>query len=391
MAFEGKKADFEDDKQNEIRHIKSVNELEKKQVSDKISELKREKSILESGDQNTGEIGLLQINKDIEQNRLEKRTLEQSFVVKKFLTVGTIGMICMLLICWFYLSIFFASALYKVFFEENIIRASLEAGINPGMPQLVDANAVIKIFKQQGTLFGVISIFIFLFPLSLTNLELFGSKSKWVNRLCLWIGLLIFDIVVSWMVALNSDKIESLLHGEVSKMQFWEVVKQGEFYMIFVFGMLPLFVTHHVITYIATAYKKSRREIVDAEKNARILWLEKAMIELNFNKDYLNDKIKEKEEVINRNNDKIQELETTLNNQQNQIESKYIELLKLIKTIYEDFNARITSGRIFIEDILQHVTSDYKSGFIDYLPEYYADNEVTNRVREIEQVIANNN
>jgi hypothetical protein len=53
-----------------------------------------------------------------------------------------------------------------------IIRNSLEAGITPGLPQLVDANAIIKIFKTQGALFGIMAGLFFLIPVSLSNLKL---------------------------------------------------------------------------------------------------------------------------------------------------------------------------------------------------------------------------
>jgi hypothetical protein len=78
-----------------------------------------------------------------------------------------------------------------------------------------------------------------------------------------------------------------------------------------------------------------------------------------------------------------------MNAQQSQIEIKYAELLKQIKAIYDDYIAKITSGRIFTNEILYSIVSSYKSGFIEYLPEYYSGNEVTSRAKEIEQVTAN--
>jgi len=388
IAFESKKAELEADKQNLINAIKSSNDLEKRHLTDKISEIKQEKSVFESGNQNTGEKGLLQINKEIEKNKLEKRTLEQSFVVIPFIRIGTISVSIFLAICLFYLSIFFASALYKVFFEGNIIRASLEAGINPGLPQLVDANAIIKIFTQQGVLFGVISALIFLFPLALTNLKLIGSKSKWVNGFGFLVGLVIFDILVSGMVAINIDEIKCLLVGEKPTMQFWEVVKLGEFYLIFVFGMLPLFITHYLIDYTANAYQKSRKELVDAEKSIKLQILEEEMIELNADKDAFSNKIKETDDAVKESNDKILNLEKEMNNHQNQTDSKYAELLRQTKTIFDDYNAKIESGKLFTDVILNSIICAYKTGYIDYLPEYYAENVVAIRVREIEQVIS---
>jgi hypothetical protein len=388
IAFESMKSNLETEKQEKINVEKRSNELETRQMIDKVANLKQERSILESGNQNTGEKGLFQINKDIEKNRFEKRALEESFVIKKFWTIGTIFVTLGLFIFVFYLSVFFASAVYKVFFEGNVIRASLEAGINPGLPQLVDANAIIKIFRQQGVLFGFIAALFFLIPILLSNLKILGSENKWVNGILFWVGLLIFDVLVSTMVAINTDEIKSLLVGQKSTIQIWEVIKHGEFWLIFVFGMFPLILTHYLIDYLYNAYKKSQREIVNAEKNRKIQFLDGEMIDLNAEKESINSRIKEKNDLIKQNETIILNLETEFNNCQTQIENRYAELQKQIKTIFDDFSARITSGRIFTDVILGSVISAYKYGFIAFLPEFYSDDEVAKRVREVEQLTA---
>lgn len=384
-AYESAKTNLEAEKQEKITVEKRNNELEKKQINEKILELKQEKSLLESGNQNTGEKGLLQINKEIEKNKLERKILDQSFVTRKFWTIGTIFVVIALGIFIFYLSIFFASAIYKVFFEGNIIQASLQAGVNPGIPQLVDANAIIKIFKQQGTLFGFIAALFFLIPVLMSNLKILGSENKFINNLSFVLGLVIFDIVVSTMVAINTDEIKNLLIGQQSTMQIWDVIKHGEFYLIFTFGMFPLILTHFLIDYTIKAYKKSRRDLVDAEKNRNIQFLDEEMIELNAAKESLTNKVKENETAINENNTKILSLETAINNCENQIDTKYNELQKQIKTIFDDFIAKIMSGKIFTDVIFDSVITAYKSGFIEHLPKFYATEEVANRVLEIEQ------
>jgi len=390
-AFESKKSEIEIDRKNEINVVKSKYEIESRQIISNKTEIKQEKSILESGSQNIGEKGLLQINLDIEKNRLERETLELSFVTKRFWNPGTVLAILGLSVFVYYLSIFFASALYKVFFEGNLIRNSLEAGINPGLPQLVDANAIVKIFQTQGTLFGIMAALFFLIPILLTNLKLIGSEKKWINLLCFWIGILVFDILVSTMVAINIDEIKSLLVGKESELKIWEVVKHGEFWLIFVFGMLPLIITHFIIEYIVNAYQKSQREIVNAEKHKQIVMLDKKLLDLNYQKNQLTEKIQEKEELLRQKNSELEYLERELNNKQIEVENIFTELLKNLKTIYDDFITRITSGKIFTDEILNSVSTAYKSGYIEFLPELYAEREVANRVRAIEQVITNNN
>jgi hypothetical protein len=386
LAFESTKTNLDSEKQEKISIEKKNNDLETRQITDKISELKEKQSLLDSGNINTSEKGLFQINKTIEKNKLEKRSLEESVIIKKFWSIGTIFVLLGLCIFIFYLSIFFSSAVYKVFFEGNIIRNSLEVGINPGLPQLVDANAIIKIFRQQGALFGFIAALFFLIPVLLSNLKILGNENKLVNNLLFWIGLLVFDILVSTVVTVNTDEIKNLLIGSESTMEIWEVFKHGEFWLIFVFGMFPLILTHYIINYISNAYKNSKIEIVDAEKNRKIQILDLEMIDLIAEKVSLNYKIEGNNERIDDFKKNLLILETDMNNNQNKIEHNYNELQKQIKNIFDEFNSRIKSGILFTEVIFNSVISSYKSGFIKFLPEYYASDEVAHRVKEIEQV-----
>ncbi|MBK8659706.1 MAG: hypothetical protein IPN22_12765 [Bacteroidetes bacterium] len=127
-------------------------------------------------------------------------------------------------------------------FEGTVIRNALEAGVNPGLPKLVDANAIVKVFRQEGALFGFIATIFFMFPVLPSNIKLIGSERKFVNNLLFWVGLLIFDVIVAAMIAINTDEIKSLLKGIESTLKLWEVVKEGEFWMIFMFGWFP---NHH--------------------------------------------------------------------------------------------------------------------------------------------------
>ena len=384
-SYQSTKTGLESEKQEKINVEKRANDLDTKQTNDKILELKKEKSIFESGDSNTGEKGLLQINKEIEINKLERRTLEQSFIVKKFWTIGSIFTLVGIIFFSFYLSLFFASAIYKVFFEGNLIKRALEEGITPALPQLVDANAILKIFKSQGALFGLFAAFFFVIPILLSNLKILGSKNKLINNLLFWVGLLIFDILVSTMVAINTDEIKSLLAGRESTIKLWEVIKHGEFWLIFVFGMFPLILMHFFVDYIHNNYKNSQRDIVDAERNRRIKILELDMLELSAHKELLLNKVREKDEIIDENNKRIINLQTEINKIQTALENNYNEMQRQIKVIFDDFSARITSGKIFTDVILDSVISAYKSGFIEFLPQFYSAEEVAKRVAEIDQ------
>jgi hypothetical protein len=389
-AYENKKEDVQFEKEADLKIIKNNFELEKKQINEKIQKLKSEKLLIETGNQITEERGLFQINKEIENNKLEVKNLEESFSVIKFWNLGTILSSIFLIICFFYLSVFFSSAIYKMFFEWDIMEAQSKIGIIQ-KPPIIDANAIFKLFDLQGTLFGIIGIFIFLFPLALTNLKILGSKDEKINKRSFYIGLIVFDIIVSSIVTINSDKISALRTGKESIVQIWDILLNGEFYLIFIFGMLPLFITHYLIELLSNAYKKSKKELLDFEKTKKLQILNKESIELNFEKQNLTNKIDSLNEKIQEIDNEFILLENELNEKVNSLETKYNLLTKQVKEIIDDYNTKVTSGKIFTDVILNSIISSFKTGFIVFLPELYSEQEVAVRVKEIENEIIKNN
>ena len=385
LSYQSTKTNLEVEKEEKIVFEKRNHELEKKQINDKILKTKEEKVLLESGNQNIKEKGIFQINTEIEKNILEKRILEQSVIVRKFWSIKAVIFLLLFTIFILYLSNFFSSALYKVFLEPNLIRDLVQTSTTPPLPLIIDPNAVIKIFNSQGTLFGVISALFFLVPLILSNLKHFGGNNKTINTLMFWLGILVFDIVVSIVVATSINEIEILINGGGQTIEIWEVFKMGEFWLIFMFGMLPLIVMHYLIDSLVKIYNNSKIEILNAEKSRKIQILDKDMIMLSSQKETLTNKLKLSNDNLNECYERISFLETELNNNQNKIEKSNNELLRQVKTIFDDYSSRIKSGIIFSEVIFNSVISSYKSGFIKFLPELYASKEVSERVKEIEQ------
>ena len=385
LSYQSTKTNLEVEKEEKIEFEKRNHELEKKQINDKILKTKEEKALLELGNQNIKEKGIFQINTEIEKNILEKRILEQSVIVRKFWSIKAVIFLLLFTIFILYLSNFFSSALYKVFLEPNLIRDLVQTGTTPPQPLIIDPNAVIKIFNSQGTLFGVISALFFLVPLILSNLKHFGGNNKTINTLMFWLGILVFDIVVSIVVATSINEIGILINGGGQTIEIWEVFKMGEFWLIFMFGMLPLIVMHYLIDSLVKIYNNSKIEILNAEKSRKIQILDKDMIMLSSQKETLTNKLKLSNDNLNECYERISFLEAELNNNQNKIEKSNNELLRQVKTIFDDYSSRIKSGIIFSEVIFNSVISSYKSGFIKFLPELYASKEVSERVKEIEQ------
>lgn len=372
----------------ESQEINSLNErmtLHLAQINDDIKEKSRLINNLESGN----DISLSTINESIEKKQLDLRDLEENTIVKKFWTGGSIVLSILMFLLSFYLMIFFSSAVYKVFFEGNEIRDALEAGLNPGSPQLVDANAITKIYNDQGILFALIAILFFIIPILFSNLKLLGSKKKWANTLTFIVGIVLFDVVVAITVAMNNDEIKKLLIGETSTMKIWEVFSHGEFWLIFVFGMIPLIITHFVIDKLVDNYNQSRPEIVNEKNNHKMKLIKRDLIELESNKDRVKSKIDNYDNEVTTLKSKIH---STQENNQNEVEAireRYNQAKSSIRNVYNDFVARVESGNIFTENIFDSISSSFKAGFVEYLPQFYATDEVTRRVDAIDNITKN--
>jgi hypothetical protein len=290
----------------------------------------------------------------------------------------------------FYLSIFFASAFYKVFFEKDLITNYARQGLLDGInPKLVEANAIFLLFKNNGLLFGIIGMIFFIIPVIISNLKIIGSNDIKLNRIMFWIGILIFDIIVATMVAINVNRIECLKQPNTPRMEIYEVFCIGEFWLMFVFGMLPLLIMHHIIEHLISAYRNSKKELIDAEKNKELQILEKEMIDLNFEKENITKLIDLKKENIETLRENLKKLDLDFNNHKRQIDEIYDAYFSNARLIYDDFKSKIISGKIFTESVMNNVITSYKLGFIEYLPEYYATDEVAARVKEIEQILNN--
>jgi hypothetical protein len=76
-----------------------------------------------------------------------------------------------------------------------------------------------------------------------------------------------------------------------------------------------------------------------------------------------------------------------LDDEKNLIESKFNNYLDRIKSIFDEYSSKVISGKIFTDEILGSILTSFVTGYIDYLPKFYASEEVTTRVREIERTL----
>lgn len=325
-------------------------------------------------------------------------SLDQLIVVRPFWTLPNMVTMFVLLIIYPYLCVFFASALWKIFFEEAAILELLTKGITPPIPPIVDANALVEIFSNKGILFGALGCIFFIIPVLLTNFKLIAPKEKILSFIFSWIiGLFAIDVVVSILVSQHTFRIKSLLEGSDTAWRLTDAIQSGEFWLIFIFGALPLFLNKYLMENITRAFKDSNPSTVDREKHLqrehyRDMKFEKLQILQNLQ--ILIDKSRLKIENLNKDlnsNENIAiELRTKENNEKNEKTQKYNDILARIEEIYRSFINHVDAGnRIFLQKAINGSISAFKQGYYSYFTERYLQSFADARILELEGVYQN--
>jgi hypothetical protein len=368
-AYEKMKSDIEVRRNQNLKRSKDNHEIEKRKIQESKERLQNEKRILEIGDNNTGEKGLFHFNQEIQNLSNEKKKLESTFSVSsfwKFDTVLTVGILGMLLI---YLSVFFASAFYKILYETDVYDLAAKNGSLDGLtkPKIFDGDAIVKIIDLGGLIMGIISAMFFLIPLLFTNIKYLDGSIKWRNQLFFYTGLIIFDAFVAYVVARNLNIIDHTRDDAIPLKNIQNYLVEPEFWQIILFGSIPLLVVNFLIGFIISKYKNSRPEIIDNQRYTQLTVLDRELNILTVNKESLAGKIKAKEDEIKEKETNLSALETTFHKEEIAINEEHDRGARHAKELYEGMEAKITNGKIFSETIVSNVMAAYKTGFVRFL------------------------
>ncbi|MFZ1610310.1 MAG: phospholipase D-like domain-containing protein [Chitinophagales bacterium] len=319
--------------------------------------------------------------------------LERQIVVRKFWTFPTFFKLFLTIVFLLYLAIFFGSAIWKIFFEEYEIMKLLTLGITPEAPPLFDANALLKIFVKKGVFFGCIATFFFIIPVLLSSIKLLVPNNKFIEYVIGWlVGLFAIDVVVSILISQHTFEINRLVTGNTQIWTLGFALKSGEFWLIFIFGALPLFLTKILIENIWNAYNKSNPESVDRERFLMRNSKKRKLSENNQEAEIFKTKIN----MINSDSDELQKVITKLEDDKNNVDNfennKKFELTersekrnKNLREIYNSFIASIDSGnKLFLENVVSGRITAFKEGFFLHLTSYYHINVATRKIDTLE-------
>lgn len=319
--------------------------------------------------------------------------LDRQIVVRSFWTFPTVLKLFLTILFFLYLSLFFSSAIWKIFFEEVEVLKLLSRGITPESPPLFDANALMKILSKKGVFYGSIAALFFLIPILLTSIKLLNNKNKFIEIAIGWIiGIFAIDVVVGILISQHTFEIKTLLVGGAEKWELGSAFTTGEFWLIFIFGAFPLFLTKVLIENISLAYRASNPESVDREKtllrnsNRRKLSEKQQEYEVfKVKLDTLTSEIDELNKNITKYEDDKNEINSFENNKKLELKERNEKRNKNLREVYNSFISSVESGnRQFLKDVINGRISAFKTGYYNFLNNYFSTKVATNKIESLE-------
>ncbi len=319
--------------------------------------------------------------------------LDRQIVVRSFWTFPTSLKLFLTTLFFLYLSLFFGSAIWKIFFEEAEVLKLLSRGITPELTPLLDANALLTLFSKKGVIYGIIAMLFFLIPVLLTSIKLLANNNKFIEIAIGWIvGIFAIDVVVAILISQHTFEVKRLLVGGSEQWELGSAFITGEFWLIFIFGALPLFLTKILIENIWTAYNRSNAESVDREKtllrNSKKRKLSENQQEYEVFKvkmDSINVDVNEFKTNAIKFEDEKNEISTHENNKKLELKERNEKRNKNLREIFNSFISSVESGnRQFLKDVIGGRISAFKTGYYNFLNNYFAPKVATNKIESLE-------
>lgn len=369
----------------------------KDQIQTQIETFKNKKRTKQDEFNNENNV-LLKIKAKSTELNDEIDSLDRHIAIRNFWTFPTYFKLFITSFFLMYLVVFFGSAIWKIFFEEVEIMKLLNKGISPDTPPIFDANALLKIFSKKGFLFGSIASFFFIIPVLLTSIKLIVPKNKFIEYVVGWfVGMFAIDIVVSILISQHTHEIKHLVNGNTQLWTIGSALKSGEFWLIFIFGALPLFLTKFLIENIWLAYNKSNPELVDRERFLMRNSLKRKLSEniqeieiYNIKIGVISVDIEEINKFITKLEDDKNSIDTSESDKKFDLQERSEKRNKNLREIYNSFIASVDSGnKLFLQNVVSGRITSFKEGFFLQLTSYYHPNVASRKIENIETAYKN--
>jgi hypothetical protein len=318
-------------------------------------------------------------------------TIDSDLNVQRFISAPVVFVFGLIIFLLFpYLSVFFASAIWKILFEEAEIREKVIRGITNFNTTIIDADAIYKLFTKKGAVFGFIGLALFLIPVLLSSIKVFGVVNKWVELFVGWIiGIFLIDVVASLLISQHQFAVlkqQRDLQGEWNLVE--HALKQPEFWMIFIFGALPLFITKVLIEYLWKRFKNSDPNKVNRARNMERMRLNQELTQVETEVNQQSARLAAVQERYDRVLIEIVQLENEsldslnrFNELRGNAERMREEKSRNLNQIYNAQLANVDAGGPeFLKNALEGRKAAFSQGYYSYITEIYAEQEAARRI-----------
>lgn len=382
------------DLESDLNLLSSHSDNQKVQIQAQVDAL-REKKEIKQGEINSERSILAKAKGNASEVEEEIDSLDRQISVREFWVFPTFLKLFLATLFFLYLSIFFGSAIWKIFFEGNAIMKLLAKGVTPEAPPLFDANALVKIYTRKGPFYGTIATLFFIVPVLLTSIKLLVPKNKFIEYLIGWVvGIFAIDVVISILISQHTFEITRLVTGGSGSWTLLNALQSGEFWLIFIFGALPVFLTKVLVESIWLAYNGSNPELVDRERFLMRNSLKRKLTELmqegeavKTRMDLHDDGMKEIVDSLAKSDLAKDEIESYKNNKSHELKERSEKRNKNLREIYNSFIASVDSGnKLFLQNVVDGRITAFKQGFFLHLTSYFSQGEAAKRIEKIETV-----
>jgi len=372
---------------------------EKQDIEHRLEEIKIQKEDLESKNQefsNQRDV----LDKEVKGFELDEEQLEESinrlFVKSKvvgFLNLGNGIRMFFLVVISLILSVFFASSLYNLLSLKDAVQYWMDNGgdMPQGFPVYLDILS--KLLSTYGS-GGYSALFLFLLPLMISNIGIFAPKMNKIlaTLLSVLFGMLFIDVIVAINISKVLHEANNMMFPPGTEFNLIDAIKKGEIFLVFIFGFLPLLMSHILLGALSEAYIKSRPELMEKENYAEQIVLRNRIKKIDQKILPIKLKIDKFELKIKMLRSEIDSLAETASNVR--LESKEKIDLKRNNVLSEDekidalvgrYIAMIERGdKTILKKATESVATSYMHGFKSYITDYFSERISQEKIRLVQ-------
>lgn len=331
----------------------------------------------------------------VEQHKDSIDELEANSKTISFWRVGNLLRIVLLLFICGILSVFFASSLYNLLSLEEVVQHYIEFGgetMPKGFPIYLDI--LDKLESTYGKA-GYFSLGLFLLPLVISNIGLVAPN---LNKVVAFIisflfGMIFIDVIVAIKISETLQESFNMLYpSEAVPFTVASAFAKGDIFLVFIFGFLPLMVSHFLFGSLSDSYVKSSVELSEVENYKRIKFLKKKISDYEGKMIPIRAKLNSAQEECDQYSNDIDaimdqknELDKLYHLRKEEKRSELQEEQSKIDRLVGRYVAMIERGdQQILRKATESVATTYMHGFKSYITDYYSERVSQEKIRLIQ-------